>query len=307
MRKIAAVIATMVVLVSAAVAAGFDQLNAGIQLRGAGKWDEAFSAFDQALAAGDLTPNQQFIAHIDRAEAALHLRRIDVALEDYSAALKLQPASPFALFARANVYRTQKKYDLAAADLDAMVAARPDVAAAYNFRSRLSLLRGEVDKAREDLHTMLSFLPDQHSRMAGILQWQLGQYDQARDTMSSSLDKSHDLYSWLWMALVDAHGGKLPPRRDLPDYDKSKWPAPIVSYFLGDIALGELTAQAMNAQGGEAGVEGRSCEADFYAGELLLQRHDTAAGASMIRKAAMECPTNFVEWSPAQLDVAGLP
>ena len=42
-------------------------------------------------------------------------------------------------------------------------------------------------------------------------------------------------------------------------------------------------------------TRGRICEANFYVGEWRLQHHDPAAAQPMIRKAADDCPMDFVE------------
>ena len=59
-------------------------------------------------------------------------------------------------------------------------------------------------------------------------------------------------------------------------------------------------------QGDDAAGQGRVCEANFYVGEWLLQHHDPAAARPLIQKAASDCPLNFVEWGPAQSELAQL-
>ena len=58
---------------------------------------------------------------------------------------------------------------------------------------------------------------------------------------------------------------------------------------------------------GMVGDPGQTCEANFYVGEWLLLHHDTAGAAPLIHKAAADCPHNFVEWMPAQIDLEDLP
>ena len=44
---------------------------------------------------------------------------------------------------------------------------------------------------------------------------------EARRNMSYALDHTKDLYSWVWLTLVDLRTGKEVPRRDLPEYDNA--------------------------------------------------------------------------------------
>lgn len=306
MKKTA--IAACMLFAPVALADGYGDLNSGIQLRNRGMWEQAVPYFDKALADGDLTPDQKLVALLDRGEAHGRLDHADLALADFTAALTLQPTSAYALLNRAGIYEFQKKYDLALADLDALATARPLLASTYRLRARVNALRGQLDKSRDDLRLLLSLMPDKaQGRGIGIIDWQLGLMPEAGRNMSYTLDHEHDIYSWIWLALVDMRTGKDVPRRDLPDYVKTKWPAPIVGYFLGDTPQDQVFELARTMDGGQGGANGRDCEANFYVGERLLQLHDTTGAAPLIHKAANECPRNFVEWSPAQIDQAELP
>lgn len=291
-----------------AAATGYDELNAGIQLWNLDDWAQSREFLDQALAAGDLTPNQKFVALLDRADDHQKLKNTDLALADYTAALALQPASVVALLGRATTYESAEKYDLAIADIDAVIAIRPLFVDIYGERARLHILQGQYDKARADLRTALSILPeDTQGRDIGIIDWQLGLMPEARTNLSWSIDHGDGIYGWLWIALVDLRMGKDVSRRYLPDYDKAKWPAPIVAFFLGKAPQQSVFDQAGTDTGGEGGIKGQACEADFYVGEFLLQHHDAAGAAPLIHKAAAECRKGFLEWEPAQFDQAGLP
>src|SRR6202000_850437 len=81
-----------------ALAYSFDDLNAGIQAHNLHQWPASIAAFDRALGARDLLPNQQFVAHLDLGMAHQAMGDNDLALDDYSAALALQPRSAEALF-----------------------------------------------------------------------------------------------------------------------------------------------------------------------------------------------------------------
>jgi tetratricopeptide (TPR) repeat protein len=310
MKKTAIAAALACVLGAGQVSASsYDDLNAGIQLRNMGQWSEAVAEFDKALAAGDLLPSQQFVAHLDRGQAQLILKHYDLALADYSACLTLQPADAQALYRRAVVYIDVGKIDEAIADLDILIARRPMTISAYSLRAALNAKQGKPDKSLADSRKILELLPDadsQHDMLTGIDAWQAGRLDIADKNFSrlTSLEPGN-LYPWLWLALTRIRLGRDVPKDSLPDFDTKKWPGPIADFFTGNIKQDAVFAAA--GDGKDDASQGRISEADLYVGEWLLQHHDRTAARPLIKKAAGECPMGFVEWSPAQTEFAELP
>ena len=290
-----------------AVCAGYNDLNTGIGYFNSGAWENATLWLGKAIDAGDLIPDQMRVARLDRGMAYFELQKFDSAIADFSAILAVQPDDPTFLAQRASAYLNTGKWEEAGTDLDRLVINRPQLSIAYVLRAIVNVKRGQMDKVREDLKKVLSLRPEgsARSRVAGIIQWQLGQIAEADDNFSHAATHGQgDVYAWLWYTLTELRLGKKVPRGDLPDFDKKQWPAPIVSFFLGETSKEALLAAA--EQGQARAIKGQVCEANFYVGEWLLQHHDQAA-KSLIGKAAGDCPINFVEWSPAQLDFAGLP
>jgi len=304
------VLAALMAAAMAGPASGrsYDDLNAGIQLFNMGQWSDAVLALDKALAANDLVPNLQFIAHYDRAWAHFYLRQYDLALGDYSASLTLRPGETQVLVDRSMIYLNMGELEQASAGLDAVIAAHPQLARPYGIRATVNVKRGQIDKSREDMKTLLKLLPEKTRRGngMGILSWEVGQIGDAEDNFSYETSHGPNMvYAWLWYTLTEVRLGKTVPRRSLPDFDKTAWPAPIIRFFLGDTTQDAVFAAAQQGDGGA--VKGQVCEANFYIGEWLAQKHDQAGAKPLLTKAASDCPTNFIEWSPAQMDLAGLP
>jgi lipoprotein NlpI len=289
-------------------AASYDNLNAGIQLYSMGQWNGAIEQFDKALAADDLAPSLRFIAYFDRAQSRMRLLQFGAAIEDYSASLALRPGEVEVLTNRASAYAATGKLDQSAADLDSAIAARPKLGFLYGLRAAVNVRRGQTDKSREDMKTSLALLPERTSGSngVGITNWIVGRLDDAEKNFSDAADKDspNAIYSWLWYALTEVRLGKPIPRRSLPDFDLKNWPGPIVNFFLGNAVQDTVFAAA--AQGQANAIDGQVCEANFYVGEWLLQHHDQVGARPLISKAASDCPVNFVEWMPAQMDQAGL-
>lgn len=310
MTKIIMAVALAAVLGTApAVASSYDDLNGGIQLRNSGQWSDAVSEFDKALATGNLSPDQQFIAHLDRGQAQMVLKQYDRAIADYTACLALQPANAEALDRRAFAYLGAGKLDQAIDDLDSLIAHRPMLISAYSLRAALNARQGKADKSLADSKKIMELLPDadtQHDMLTGIAAWQAGELAVADKNFSrlTSSAGSASLYPWIWLALTRIRQGKDVPKKDVPDFDKTKWPWPIADFFTGNIKQDAVFAAA--GDGKDEASRGHICEADLYVGEWLLQHHDQAAARPMIEKAAGECPVNFIEWNPAQTELAGL-
>jgi lipoprotein NlpI len=309
MKKIALAALLLLGGAGTALASSYDDLNAGIQLYNLRQWKDAIAAFDKALTANDLAPSLQFIAHYDRGRAHLLLAQFDQAIADYSASLTLRPGETQVLLDRAFAYGKTGKLDQAAADLDSAIGARPKLGFLYGMRAVLDVRRGQADKSREDTKTALTLMPQQTSgsRGIGIANWIAGQLGDAEKNFSDAADKkdTHAIYGWLWYALTEVRLGKTIPRRALPDFDLKNWPGPIVNLFLGNGAQEAVFAAA--TQGEADAINGQVCEANFYVGEWLLQHHDLAGAKPLISRAASDCPTNFIEWMPAQMDQAELP
>jgi len=291
-----------------AIGASYDDLNAGIQLYNLGDWNAAVLKLDQALAANDLVPSLNFVAHFDRGQAHRNLSHYDQAIADFSASLELRPVDPLALSARSLAYFGTGKLDQAASDLDALIAIRPMLTGAYGLRAAVNAKRGRAGESVKDLKTVLSLQPKNagYGLETGILAWEVGEIDDAQDNFSSVVSKGPgNIYAWLWDALARTRLSKEIRRGSLPKFDKDKWPAPIVALYLGESTQDAVFAAA--AQGETQAIPGQSCEANFYVGEWLLQHQDRTGAAPLIRKAAAQCPTGFVEWNPAQLELANLP
>lgn len=309
MKKIAMAAALVSALgIGQAPASSYDDLNAGIQFRNLRQWNDEIAAFDKALAAGDLSRDQQYIAHLDRAQAHQLLKQYDLALTDYSASLALEPKSAAALFQRAIVYLNTGSLTQAAADLDSLLAIRPMLAPAYNIRAAIEARLGNGPKSLADSKMALSLLPDDYAQRnigTGIIAWQAGRTEVADENFSYAANHGKgNIYAWLWLALTRIRMGKDVPSDALPDFDRKSWPTPVVLFFTG--AMKQDDVFAATDDGGTDAVQGRACEANFYVGEWLLQHHDAASAQPMLQKAASDCPLNFVEWGPAQVALAGL-
>jgi tetratricopeptide (TPR) repeat protein len=303
MRRLALGALMLAVSIAPAVCASYDDLNRGIEERNAGNWSGSVSYFDKALGANDLPAGLQYVAHADRGEAYSALGQLDPALADYAAALALRPGDTQVLLARSQVYFMAKEFDRSARDLDDLVAAYPFNFRLYFNRANVNAARGQYDKSLRDLSMILSVQPKATGlyRPIGIADWEIGKIADAETNFSLAVEKDKDVYAWLWLSLTEVRLGKAVPRMDLRDFDKTKWPGPIVDFFQGN--SNSEAVFAGGSQGNQNFIRGKMCEANFYVGEWLLQHRDTASAEPLIRKAASDCPVNYWEWRPANAEL----
>ena len=84
----------------------------------------------------------------------------------------------------------------------------------------------------------------------------------------------------------------------------TKWPAPAVRLFLG-----QLTPEAVLAAADDPDPKtknGQVCEANFYTGELALSKGATDDASRLFQLAVDGCPKTFIEWSAASLELKTL-
>lgn len=284
----------------------YDDLNRGIQLHNEKQWGASIEAFDAALALDNLPVDQKFIAYLDRGQAHAALRQYDKALSDFTTCLALKPANEMALLERANTRTSLGDLPEAVADLDALIRLRPLLVPPYMLRSVINARLGHPGQSVEDSRKILSLLPtDVRNIEMGIIAWQAGELDVADSNFSFVNSQSPDnIFAWLWLALTYARQGKAVPRDHVPKIAGTVWPAPLVSYFSGDVDADAVLAAA--SEGSPSVSQSHMCEAHFYIGEWLVQHSDAVNGKLLLRKASDECPVNFVEWAPAQTDLAEL-
>ena len=307
MKRIAITVALVSTLGSGqASGSSYDDLNAGIELHNLKQWSASIVALDKALAPGDLLSNQTFIAHMDRGQAHQALKQYEAALADYSACLSLMPTSATALLERADVELNMGKFAEAADDLDILIDRRPMLSTPYTMRAAINARLGKAEQSLSDSKKVLSLLPADYVRNieTGIIAWQAGETDVAKDNFSHvTLQGPGNVFAWLWLALTKARMGEAIPAEGLPNFDKSRWPAPIVSFFTGEMQQDAVFMAA--GDGDDALTRARICEANFYVGEWLLRHGNKAAAQPMIRKAADGCPVYLAEWGVAQTELAG--
>ena len=175
--------------------------------------------------------------------------------------------------------------------------------------------RGAKDQAKSDLNQIIAYYnaaikhdpkDDDAYFHRGLANFYAGALPQALSDLAqaSKLDPQYPYYP-LWIDIIDKRGNqasRLP--QAITHIDMTKWPAPVVRLFLGQMTPTDLLAAADDPDADTK--KGQVCEANFYIGELALQQGGKEEAARLFRLAATDCPHGFVEGPSARSELEAL-
>jgi lipoprotein NlpI len=191
----------------------------------------------------------------------------DRALADFNKAIEINPKYPMALNNRANVYRDRGDTGRAVADYGKAIESNPKYDLAYLNRGLTYLYSGNPDKALADIN------------------------------QASELDPKDPLYA-LWVDILNKRSNLRSRLAEATaQLDMTKWPAPVIRLFLGQMTPGAVLAAADDA---DANVKKRQvCDANFFGGELALQQGKKEDASRLFRLATTDCPKGRSAWTGA--------
>lgn len=318
-------------------AGGLDNLKAAKVAVEQGKVDEAISQFTQALAAGDLSPANQFEAYkgrgsgytsksliadaFERLDQARGLRNDAVA--DYTAALKFKTDDVDLYAARAQVYDMNGQYDSAIADFDSALKLKNSPLTLVQRANSLSA-KGDYDRALAD-YTAAIAITDKDTKDAGIDAVDLysgrgyTQFIAARYAAAAAdLDKALTLgltarngdvlwlpYQMAWLHVARARAGENDAEelaRNAGKIDLKQWPGTLIAFFLGQIKLDQLSPPSSHSGMGHA----RECNMSFFTGEQALAKNDSAEAVRQLTRARAVCNIHTVHYLAAGVELKRL-
>lgn len=150
-----------------------------------GRLDEAVREYRAFL---KLNPDSAE-AHNDLGNVYYKQGRLDEALVEYQAALKLSPKSSEVHNNLGKIYGRQGHLDKALKEFQAAVKLNPDFADAHNMLGNVYGLQGRMDKALKEYETALKLNPgsaETHNNI-GTIYYRQGLLDKARDEFQTAL------------------------------------------------------------------------------------------------------------------------
>jgi lipoprotein NlpI len=114
-------------------------------------------------------------------------------------------------------------------------------------------------------------------------------------------------YAVIWLHLARKRMGE-DDTQDLTQratkLESTRWPAPVVKFFLGQMTSDQLMAAAASGSPGE--VKDQHCGAAFYLAEDALLREDRTAATAQFKIARDVCAKTFNEYREAVSELKGL-
>ncbi|MEO3891826.1 tetratricopeptide repeat protein [Nonomuraea sp. B5E05] len=147
------------------------------------------SAIELAGELGERHPLHRMVLLANRAQLLASLGRPKEALEDYAAAIAVDPAFPDYYLERGNLLFGLGRHEEALADFEQAMRAGPPLPEAHYNRAELRTVRGDVDGALADLGRVIELDPtyvDAYINRAGLLA-AAGRDDEARGDVEAGL------------------------------------------------------------------------------------------------------------------------
>jgi tetratricopeptide (TPR) repeat protein len=140
-------------------------LSRGICLLNAGDVERAMADFNQFIS---LNPNW-VAGYFNRGNAYFRQAEYDLAIADYTEALRHRPADPDGIFwNRGNAHAEKRDYLRAIADYDQAIALRPNFSDFYRIRAETHEKAGDRDKAIADYRRALALDPANLAAQNGL-------------------------------------------------------------------------------------------------------------------------------------------
>ena len=266
--------------------------------------DRAIADYGRAI---ELDPKLA-VAYFDRGLAYSRKRDFDRAIADYDRSIAIDGNNAVTYAFRGDAYRSSGFPARGIADYDRAIALNPKYASAYGKRGTALRGLGDFVGAIAD-YTQAIVLDPKYAGAyygRGLAKIYVGASpDAAADlALSVQLDPKFP-YGELWLEIANTRS-KLPSRlkQATEQIDMSKWPAPVIRLYLGELSPEEVLAAAADPDATKN--RGQMCEANFYTGELALQNGIKDEAARLFRLAAADCPKTFDEFSAANAELKAL-
>ena len=205
-------------------------------------------------------------------------------------------------------YDEKRDYDRAIADYNEVIHLDPIYAKAYCDRGNAWRNKGDLDRAIADYNEAIRLDPKDAGcyKNRGVANLYAGSLSRAlADLNQASELKPKDAYTALWLDVVNKRSN-LPSHlpQVIAQLDMTRWPAPVIRLFLGQMTPDAVLAAADDPNG--MIKQRRVCEASFFSGELRLMQGTKENAAHLFRLAATDCPKTLIVWSAANAELKAL-
>lgn len=250
------------------------------------------------------------MAYNERAFAYMEKGYFDRGIADLSKLIELAPNEGQYYRMRGDAYGHTGDYDNAIADYDSWLAFAPNDVTGHHNRGLTYRLKGDYQRAIADFTYNVQRHPDLGMDLLerGATRMMTGDASSAIADFDQTLRvDAHD-----WEALLLRHfagnragagGASLSPTVTA-DYERNKWPWPILAFLTGQASAAEVRAAA--ALGDETDRRNHLCAAAFWQGENELAMARPGTAKPLFDEATRRCPRLFFEFSLAKSELTRL-
>jgi len=241
-----------------------------------GTGNAAIAACTRAINSGPWRDAGLAWAYVNRAKAYGDKGDYDPAIADATEAIGLDPRVALAYVNRGKAYLDKGDYDPAIADATEAIRLDPKSSSGYFYRAAANVYAGSLPKAVADFNEASALNPK-------------------------------DAYAALWLDIAGQRSN-VPSRLSqlISTIDMTKWPAPVIRLYLGQMTPEAVLAVAADDAADATTKKSQVCEANFYSGELALQKGAKEDARRLFGLAAADCPKGFIEWSAANAELKAL-
>jgi len=242
-----------------------------------------------------------------------HLQQGDYeqAIRDFDRAIALQPGLVVAWRNRGLAHKGKGDFDRALADYEQALVFAPSDARLYNDRGLAYAGMSDFPNAIADFNRAIALKPDQAAAIKnrGRINFVLGNFAQAAADLQRGLSlDSADADATLWL-----HVARLRLNQDdASDFaahagvaaDSSRWPTPVLRYFLGTLSGKQLLDMSQDSTMGR--TQESQCATTFFLGEDALLRKELTAARGFFEQARDECAKESTEHKAASAELQRL-
>ncbi|MEA2778862.1 MAG: hypothetical protein QOK29_406 [Rhodospirillaceae bacterium] len=315
-------------------------LNRGSIYADKGQYEKAIADYGAAL---EQEPSL-VDGYLARGRVYEETGRSGKAIDDYGAAIRLTPENVEAYDSRGRAYFGVGRLDKSLADFDAAIRLDPKIAVLYDHRGLVLYKKGRVDQAFADFNTALKLHPDyaEAFRHRGVIHHDRGEYDKSIADYDEAIRLQPDnafaydnrgrdkylsgqfagaaadfrqflsspvagVYTLLWLHLAQARAGQAADAalaQAAHGLDLSKWPGPIVRFYLGKLSAEQVRAEARTKDAKAQIVH--ECDMSFYLGEAKVLQGAREEAKRLLGDALARCPKGWAEHDGALADLRRL-
>jgi lipoprotein NlpI len=305
--RIAVAIAANCLLLALPVPVFSQSADDGAQCQGQ-DWGKRIEACTRLIQAHGETSEDRAKALINRGIAFMQKGEDIRARSDDYWSIQLDPKDALAYYNLANVYFGEGNYSRAIAEYSQAIGVDSQYALSYVGRGDVYRSEHDYDRAIADYTQAIKADPKYASAYLnrGIVELYTNSPANAYADFSQASDVAPDYaFAAIWLEIADRRD-KLPSHLDEATMrvDMTKWPAPIIRLYLGQIETDALLAAADDPSA--AVTTGHVCEANFYTGELALMQGRAHDASQLFETAVTHCPTDYDERFAASAELKAL-